>query len=360
MALSKMFTEDPQWNAGVDDPFEEDLHHKLFGKVEGDATTAVVDDKAKRKRERRRGADKDVSTSVEVKEREKRQCQSHGECDSIPKKRKSAKVKVATCTPKKQNGILPPDTSEECCNRIPKEKIDQEKSELTSEHIKCDGRSSKLFSKMSSRLEGSRFRMLNQQLYTSTGEESKLMFESEPDLFEVYHRGFNTQVAKWPANPLDRIISHVQSLPMDTIVCDFGCGEARLSQSVRHRVHSFDLVAINDHVTGCDMAHVPLKRHSVDLCIFCLSLMGTNVSDFIREARRVVKKGGEMRICEVSSRFSSYNDFIRDVEAFGFELLSMTELSKMFVELVFTAVKRDKDTANLPQISLKPCVYKRR
>ena len=39
-------------------------------------------------------------------------------------------------------------------------------------------------------------------------------------------------------------------------MADFGCGDAQLAQSVPHKVHSFDLVALNDHVTSCDMSQV--------------------------------------------------------------------------------------------------------
>lgn len=56
-----------------------------------------------------------------------------------------------------------------------------------------------------------------------------------------------------------------------------GCGDAVLAQSIPNKVHSFDLVAVNARVTACDMAHVPLKDGSVDIVIFCLSLMGINI-----------------------------------------------------------------------------------
>ncbi len=39
-------------------------------------------------------------------------------------------------------------------------------------------------------------------------------------------------------------------------VADFGCGDAKIAQSVSNKVHSFDLVALNEFVTPCDMAHV--------------------------------------------------------------------------------------------------------
>ena len=73
------------------------------------------------------------------------------------------------------------------------------------------------------------------------------------------------------------------------VIADFGCGEAKLAQSVSNKVHSFDLVAINDLVTKCDMKSVPLNPQSCDIVVFCLSLMGTNIIDFLCEAHRVLK-----------------------------------------------------------------------
>lgn len=62
------------------------------------------------------------------------------------------------------------------------------------------------------------------------------------------------------------------------------------------QVFSFDLVSPNPLVTACDMAHVPLKDGSVHLAIFCLSLMGTNLADFLREAHRVLITGGLIKV----------------------------------------------------------------
>lgn len=75
------------------------------------------------------------------------------------------------------------------------------------------------------------------------------------------------------------------------MIADFGCGEAKLAQSVKQTVHSFDLVAENERVTACDMAHVPLQNNSIDVVVFCLSLMGTNLQDYLLEANRVLKIG---------------------------------------------------------------------
>ena len=217
----------------------------------------------------------------------------------------------------------------------------------------------KLHTKMSSKIDGARFRWINEQLYTRTGSEAKEMFDEDPYLFDAYHKGYVTQMSKWPSNPLDRIVDYVHTLPKSTIIADFGCGEGRLSQSVPNTVHSFDLVAANSHVTACDMANVPLSDASVDICIFCLSLMGTNISDFIQEARRILKKNGHLRVCEVASRFTSEEEFSQKIEKFGFKLVNKKLFSKFFLEFEFKAVKRGSGR-QLPDIKLKPCIYKRR
>ena len=85
----------------------------------------------------------------------------------------------------------------------------------------------------------------------------------------------------------------LRTLPADTIVADLGCGDAKIAQELGDKmtVHSFDLVSTNPHVTACDMAHVPLEHESVDVAVFCLSLMCTNLPDFIREAHRILRMG---------------------------------------------------------------------
>lgn len=220
-----------------------------------------------------------------------------------------------------------------------------------------------LHSKMASKMEGARFRWINEQLYTTAGHQAKQMFDEDPSLFEVYHTGFATQVLKWPLNPLDKIITYVKSLPPDSVIADFGCGEAKLAQSVPHLVHSFDLVAVNSNVIACDMARVPLAKRSVDVVVFCLSLMGSNVSDFIQEARRVLKKGGLLKICEIASRIESVEDFVGSVESFGFKVIKTDTLSKMFLDFEFkaTSVAKRGDSNSAPiNIHLNPCIYKRR
>lgn len=56
--------------------------------------------------------------------------------------------------------------------------------------------------------------------------------------------------------------------PGNKVVADFGCGDAKIARNVPHKVHSFDLVALNDHVTACDMAHVSFQQVYVHTMVY--------------------------------------------------------------------------------------------
>lgn len=75
------------------------------------------------------------------------------------------------------------------------------------------------------------------------------------------------------------------------MIADFGCGEGRLAQAVPHKTYSLDLVANRQEIIAGDMAATPLETASIDVAVYCLSLMGTNLKDFILEANRVLKIG---------------------------------------------------------------------
>ena len=77
------------------------------------------------------------------------------------------------------------------------------------------------------------------------------------------------------------------------------------------------------------MSRVPLKSGSVQVVVFCLSLMGTNVKDFLLEAGRILVKGGLLKIAELESRLEGdERGFIRYVDS-GMWILRCRVLSCM-------------------------------
>ncbi|XP_041727077.2 ribosomal RNA-processing protein 8 [Coregonus clupeaformis] len=244
-----------------------------------------------------------------------------------------------------------------------KQPTEQKEETRTTEEVKeaPADRSAALRSRMEQRLESARFRYINEVLYTTSSGEAKRMFRQDPQAFGIYHRGFTAQVQRWPANPVDAIISYIRHKPASLVVADFGCGDCKIAVSVKNKVHSFDLAPICDSVTVCDMANVPLKDGTVDIAVFCLSLMGTNLGDFLVEANRVLVMGGILKITEVASRFENVRNFMGALSSLGFKLVTKdTENSHFYsfeFEKIAEAPERIKKAGGL---ELRPCVYKKR
>lgn len=224
---------------------------------------------------------------------------------------------------------------------------------------------SALQSQFAKKLEGGRFRYLNEQLYTSHSADSWQQYQSDPSLFDVYHSGYRSQVSSWPENPLLRVIDWINTHHLGQIVADMGCGEALLAESVdpRVRVHSFDLVSRKPIVTACDIAHTPLANNSVDVVIFCLSLMGTNITEFLAEAYRILKPGGSMRIVEVRSRFETKEEgikkFLNILRKGGFKVNHMDNNSnRMFFDI--DCIKAGAEGSFKEEFTAKACKYKKR
>ena len=218
-----------------------------------------------------------------------------------------------------------------------------------------------VLSSASTSLEGSRFRWLNESLYTENSSKSFELFQNDPSLFEAYHKGFRSQAATWPTNPVDDICSFAQlKLSAGSSIGDFGCGDARIAQKLNKTmtVHSFDLVSVNPLVTACNIADVPLPNACLDMAVFSLALMGTDWPKFVKEASRCLKMGGILYIAEVQSRVTDFDVFCKSFSG-AFDILSAENIrEKYFVKLVLKK-KSDKFPVIDPGL-LKPCLYKRR
>ncbi|CAB4486799.1 unnamed protein product [Rhizophagus irregularis] len=217
--------------------------------------------------------------------------------------------------------------------------------------------------KMRKKLSEGKFRWINEQLYTITGSKALEMFQENPQLFDEYHDGFRSVVESWPVNPVDLILLYLKQKSEEIIVADLGCGEGKIGLESPNKVLSFDLVAKHDKVIVCDIAKLPIPDSFFDIVIFCLSLMGTNYVEFLKEAYRVLKPSGELKIAEVVSRFSDINKFIEVLAEIGFKLMKKDNSNKMFIMFDF-AKKKSNKTKKLQSHHaaelLKPCVYKRR
>ena len=224
------------------------------------------------------------------------------------------------------------------------------------------GGGSVLQRKMAAQLAGAQFRRINEELYTTRSADAVALFKEQPRLFELYHEGFRSQAAHWPQRPVEVLARWLEAKPESWVVADMGCGDAELAASVRQTVHSYDLVANNPRVIACDVANVPLASGTLDAVVFCLALMGTNHDDFLREAHRLLRPRGVLKIAEVSSRFDDLAAWLAMLHALGFDLVARDESNTHFVLLEFakSASRPCPAAGKYRAVQLKPCIYKRR
>ncbi|XP_076950785.1 ribosomal RNA-processing protein 8-like [Bidens hawaiensis] len=146
-------------------------------------------------------------------------------------------------------------------------------------------------------------------------------------------------MARSPELPVNIIMKWLKDHSSSLVVADFGCGDARLAKGVKNKVFSINLVAKDPSVIACDMSKTPLDSSSIDVAVFCLSLMGTDFPNFIKEAHRVLKQNGCLLIEEVKSRFDPNNGgadpdtFVKAVCNLGFTYVSKDFSNKMFILL---------------------------
>jgi len=115
-----------------------------------------------------------------------------------------------------------------------------------------------------------------------------------------------------------------------------GCGDAYLARTLTgYKIHSFDLVKYNEHITVSDIKRVPMENESADIVIFCLSLMGKNFLDFLIEAKRILKDNGILIVCEITSRIVSVKEFSKLFDIINLKMSNKKNVHNYFKMFVF-------------------------
>lgn len=209
---------------------------------------------------------------------------------------------------------------------------------------------SELEKKLLSKLEGGKFRLLNDKLYHKKKLKSKYV--------KTYHDVYKKQVEKWPANPLDLIMADIETLDVTGKILDLGCGDAKLEKKFKNTI-SMDLNPINDSITKCNMKKIPLENETVSVVVNCLSLMMCEIKKTVLEVNRVLEMGGFWYIAELRSRIESPCFFAKKLEKMGFKVIYFNTSNKYFSILKLKKIS-DKLPKKIPSIKLKMFNYKKR
>ena len=172
------------------------------------------------------------------------------------------------------------------------------------------------------------FSKMNKSWSTSRSDNTYKRLKNNEKEWYYYHDMYKKRRGVWDEIPYLEIAKKIKERP-EWIVADMGCGENLLSKEVTNKVHAFDYVAIDKDVTACDMSSIPLQDNEIDAIVFCLSLMGSNYLDYIREAFRVTKPYGSLFICEPKKKVEKRLEVLKkEIESTGFKVVEVTTSSQ--------------------------------
>lgn len=210
-----------------------------------------------------------------------------------------------------------------------------------------------LVEELEKKLNGGKFRLLNEKVYKSkelTKEEAR-----------KYHLYYTEQMKKWPQHPKKMIVEKIELAgdANNKRIADSGCGDAELSR-IFTNVVSYDKYPMNKNVKKAELENIPAPDNEFDILVNSLSLMTNYISKVVKEANRVLKMNGRWYIGEISSRIVSNRKLIDSFAKFGFKLLECDTRNKYFCIFVFEKISEYSNEGKLPEIRLKPCLYKKR
>lgn len=173
------------------------------------------------------------------------------------------------------------------------------------------------------------FAKQNQKINTEKSTTTHKRMLKNPEEWHEYHRTYREERKDWRVVPFDEWIKRIKKLSERFVIGDFGCGEAKIAESIGSRVISFDHVSIDSGVISCDMSDVSehLKKGGLDVALFSLSLMGKNWKDYLEEAVRYLNENGLLFVSETTNSLSKRLEGLRDeIKKLGFEIYKDEEI----------------------------------
>lgn len=156
------------------------------------------------------------------------------------------------------------------------------------------------------------FSEVNRTWSVSKSSTTHDRLKQHPEDWYYYHTLYAEKRKSWEEIPYIEIAKLIKR--KDFVVADLGCGENLLRKEIpNNKVVAFDHVAIDETVTACDVSHLPIGNDTVDVAVFSLSLMGTNYTDYIKEAHRILKPMGFIFIAEPQAKWEGRQEELEQV-----------------------------------------------
>jgi len=155
--------------------------------------------------------------------------------------------------------------------------------------------------------------VLHQRYKTLNSQNLQKEFQETPELWHKYHTISEENEKSFPEEgiPRNRIIQELNEIKTKRTrtVVDMGCGKAQIAchfaNDKRFLFINYDHISSNENVEVQDISQTPLEEHSVEICILCLAMWGSNCHDYITEAHRILESGGNLYIIEATKRWTS-------------------------------------------------------
>lgn len=175
------------------------------------------------------------------------------------------------------------------------------------------------------------FSEMNKRWSVTRSDNTYERLKKDPSEWYYYHTLYSEKRKTWLEIPYMEIAKKINVRP-DWVVGDFGCGENLLSKEIKNKVHAFDHVAIDDTVYACDIKSVPIEDGILDVAVFSLSLMGSNHTDYFKEAYRTLKTYGNIFVCEPASKWEGReNELKEQLESVGFKCFGAVKNTDKFI-----------------------------
>jgi ubiquinone/menaquinone biosynthesis C-methylase UbiE len=158
--------------------------------------------------------------------------------------------------------------------------------------------------------------ILHQRYKTLSSNNLHNEFKNDEKLWINYHKIAEENEKTFPENeiPKNKIIEELEKIKTKRTkkIVDMGCGKAFISKhfenDIRFEFINYDHISINDKIISCDISKLPLEDDSIEICILCLSMWGSNCKEYIKEAERVLESNGKLYIIEPTKRWSSTHE----------------------------------------------------